>query len=467
MRDGELVTVLRGAQVIDSLHEEPLPGNMIVIQGKSIRDVGALEEPPDVDRVIDAAGCTLMPGLIDAHLHVSGFNCLTFGNYRAAQFEVTPQRQAFYALFHAQVCLDMGFTSLRDVGGHKASGPNTREMVAVRDAINAGIVAGPRLLVAGFAYITSAHLDLPLPGAAPREQGATADGPWDLRRMVRRNMRDGCDLIKTCASGGGGTNKEEPDVRNMCQEEISAIADEAHAFKKPCACHCFTAESQKMALRAGVDTLEHCVWTDDEAIQMMLERRTILTTTLLHRTDYAIDSRRRSGTPEFVLAKMKRLQPDTKETFQRLNEAGVRIALGTDTGIDPEIGRNAAEMEIYVRYGMAPMDAIKAGTATAADALGIGDRVGTLEKGKLADIIAVDGDPSVDIGLLQQREKIKLVMKEGDVCVDRLHGRDVTVVSDPEWRERLSVVGALRVLDFSLDTTFAAGASRGSRVLTD
>ena len=143
-----------------------------------------------------------------------------------------------YALFHAQLCMEMGFTTLRDLGLNSSRGLLTDEMCAVRDSIDAGIFPGPRLLVGGFTYITGSHLELILPRAALRPGFQSADGPWELRKLARTNLRSGCDVIKTCASGGGGTDKEEPDVRNMTQEELDAIVDEAHAFHKRCAVHC-------------------------------------------------------------------------------------------------------------------------------------------------------------------------------------------------------------------------------------
>jgi imidazolonepropionase-like amidohydrolase len=322
---------------------------------------------------------------------------------------------------------------LRDLGGYSYAGHVTAEMCAIRDAIEYGIVAGPRLFCAGWAIITNAHLDCILPRNAPRTPLATADGPWELRKLARTQLRIGADLIKTCCSGGGGTDKEEPDVRNMTQEEIDAIVDEAHAFGKRCAVHCFTPQAQKMAMRAGADTLEHAVFTDDEAIAMMKERKIILTPTLQHRTDHAIELRRWMGTPEFTLAKMKKIQPYTKETFQRLHRAGVKMALGTDTQLDPEMGSQAGEMAIYVNYGMTPEEAIATGTKNAAEAIGIADHLGTLEPGKWADIIAVKGNPYADITVLGRKENILLVLKDGKVYVDRRPGRNERLIHDASW----------------------------------
>ena len=427
--------VVKAERLIDGTGGMIEGGVHVVLDGTAIVAVGQSDRVklPDEADVIDMGDTTLMPGMMDCHVHLSFFNALTFKNYRAATFEVTPQLQMLYALLHTQVCMEMGFTTLRDLGGYGYAGHFTSGMVAIRDAIELGIMAGPRLLVAGWVIITNAHLDCVLPTNAPRVPGSTADGPWELRKLAREQLRVGADLIKTCVSGGGGTNKDEPTARNMTQEELDAIVDEAHAFGKRCAAHCFTPEAQKMALRAGADTLEHSVFTDDEAIAMMKERGTILVPTLQHRTDHAIELRREMWTPEFVLQKMKMLQPHTMETFRRLYRAGVKLALGTDTSNDPEMGSQAGELEIYVNLGMTTMDAIASATKIAAEALGIDDRVGTLEPGKQADIIAVKGNPLEDITLLKEKRNILMVMKEGKVYVDRRPGCRERLIHDETW----------------------------------
>ncbi len=427
--------MLQGAQLIDGNGGFIEGGAVVVLDGTTIESVAQADRAriPEGSDIVDLGSATLMPGMMDCHLHLNQYNALTFKNYRAAAFEITPQLQMLYALLHAQICMEMGFTTLRDLGGYGYAGHVTAEMCAIRDAIESGIAAGPRLFCAGWAIMTNAHLDCILPRNMPRVELATADGPWELRKLARTQLRIGADLIKTCCSGGGGTDKEEPDVRNMTQEEVDAIVDEAHAFGKRCAVHCFTPQSQKMAMRAGADTLEHSVFTDDEAIAMMKERDIILTPTLQHRSDHAIELRRQMGTPEFTLAKMKKIQPHTKETFQRLHRAGITMALGTDTQLDPEMGSQAGEMAIYVEFGMTPEEAIATGTKNAAAAIGIADRVGTLEAGKWADIVAVDGNPLADITVLGKKQNILLVMKEGKVYVDRRPGRSERLIHDASW----------------------------------
>ena len=415
---------------IDGNGGKPQKEVVLLIDGRRIKKVAAKDKVkiPAGMEVVDCSKYTVMPGMMDLHIHTAMFNCMTFHNHRVAQFEVMPHLQQMYAMFHAQNCFDMGFTTLRDLGMNGTRGLFVHELVAVRDAIDAGIVEGPRMLVAGFTTITGSHLDLIQPRAMLRQGFQTADGPWELRKLARTNLLAGVDVIKTCASGGGGTDKEEPDIRNMTQEELDAIVDEAHAFHKIAAVHCFTTGAQRMAIQAGADTIEHMVFNDDETIDMIKEAGIPVTPTLSHRTDHAIALRRDLGTAEFVLKKMKWLQPYCFETFQKMYKAGIKIAMGTDMGFEPHMGSNAAELEIWVKLGMKPMDAIVATTKNAAEAIKMGDKLGTLEAGKFADLIAIDGDPLKNIACLQQKKNIKIVMKEGKVHVDRRPGQNKNVV---------------------------------------
>ena len=429
---------LQAGSLIDGNGNHRTGGVSLLVEGDRIRSIGARDaEIPAGARVIDLGDRTLMPGLIDCHMHTNEFNGLTFENYRWARFETSPQLQMLYGVFHAQICLEMGFTTLRDMGGMNYSGLNVNEIVAMREAFDGGILPGPRLVVAAWTTISGSHLDMVFPYSFPRAPEAMADGVDELRKLARSNIRKGADWIKTCLSGGAGVDREELTVRNMTQEEVDAVVEEAHAFRKACAAHCHTPESQKVAMNAGVDTLEHCVLTDDEAIEMMVERGIYLIPTLAHRTDRAIELRRRSGTPQFVLDKMQAIQETTYETFQRLREAGVKIAMGSDVQLDPEMGANAIELEVYVQLGMSPMEAITTATRNAAEALRLDDELGTLEAGKLADLIAVDGDPLDDITTLQDRERIGMVMKGGQIFSSRIQGMERKLISDHDWNERL------------------------------
>ena len=430
--------VIKGGLLIDGNGGPPIKNPLIVLEGKTIKQVGSqgkIAEPRGAE-IVDCSKYALMPGLMDLHIHTTMFNCRTFHNYRVSQWEITPQLQQMYSLFHAQMCFDMGFTTLRDLGMVSSRGLLTEQLCAVRDAIDAGIFPGPRMFVGGWTTITGSHLDLVNPRAMVRTGFQTADGPYELRKLARTNLRFGCDVIKTCTSGGGGTDKEEPDVRNMTQEEVDAIVDEAHAFHKQAAVHCFTPQAQKMAVQAGTDTIEHMVFHTNEAIELIVNAGISVTPTLSHRTDHAIALRREQGTAKFILDKMKNIQPFCYETFQRMHKAGVKIAMGTDMGYDPEMGNGAKELQLYVDLGMTPMEAIQTATRNAAHALKHGDDLGTLDPGKLADIIAVDGDPSTDISVLTEKRNIKMVMKEGTVFVDRRPGQSKSAVQveNQSWK---------------------------------
>jgi imidazolonepropionase-like amidohydrolase len=375
-----------------------------------------------------------MPGLIDAHIHLGAQNVYNFDNYRTATFEVTPQLQQMYALLQAQMCLEMGFTTLRDMSWITPWGLFTKEMVGVRDAITQQIFPGPRIVAGAWAVMSFAHLELLLPHHAIRVPGVTANGPWDLRRMVREQLRDGADFIKTCASGGGGTDHQDArGILNMTQQELDAVVDEAHMLGKRVATHAWTPESQKRAMRAGTDTLEHCVRTDDEAMAMMVDTSTPLIPTLTVRTDRALELVEKAGASSFVLANYRRHQKFCFETFKRLHQAGVRLALGTDLNVQPNMGENAMELEVYVQLGMSAMEAIVAGTRNAAEAIGIGDHVGTLATGKIADIIAIKGNPLSDISIFRDRQNVRLVMRSGEILAAKLAGVTERVIHRADW----------------------------------
>ncbi len=436
---GGKVTVILGGRLIDATGGATIKNPVVVIEGKRISRIGTAGEfpLPEGAEVIDAQGLTLMPGLFDCHVHIAAYNTVSFANHRIAMFEVSPQLQSFYTLYHAQLCFEMGFTTLRDMGRNNAWANFAPELCAVRDAINNGIVPGPRLQVSGRIMTTSSHHDLNLPRAAYRHPGYTVDGPWAIRGAVREHLRTGVDIIKTCVTGGASAD-EEGDTRNLTQEELNAAVDEAHGFHKPCAAHCWTALSHRMCVEAGVDTIEHMVYTDDESTRIVVEAGTPVSPTLLHRTDHAIEVRRKMGSAANVLKKMKEVQPYCYDSFKRMHQAGVRIFMGTDIQFDPEMGSNATELELYVKLGMSPMEAIQTATKSAAEAMRLHKDLGTLEVGKLADVIAINGDPLSDITVLQKKDNIRMVMKEGKVYVDKLREQPLYVIHPQPGQTRLA-----------------------------
>jgi imidazolonepropionase-like amidohydrolase len=431
-----VITAFKGAVLIDGTGAPAIRHPVILVDGDRISKVGdeATVQVPPGAQVIDAGECTLMPGMMDLHVHLAMFNSRSFRNYRVAQAEVSANLQQMYALFHSQLCFDMGFTTLRDLGVLSHSGPLVPHLCAVRDAINAGIFAGPRLLVGAVSGITNGHQERILPQNYPPPPGQSADGPWELRKMTRINLRYGCDVIKAYTSGGIDSSAVSAG-RKMTQEELDAIVDEAHTYHKTVAVHCFTPEAQRMALTAGADTIEHTVFHSEEMIQKIVEAGTYVVPTLLHRSDEAIAILGRTGAPAQALANSKKIQPYVFETFQKMHKSGVKMAMGSDMGYEPGFGTNAGELSLYVEYGMTPMEAIQAATIHAARAIKRDHDLGSLEIGKLADIVAVRGDPLADIGVLRERENIRMVIKEGTVCVDRRPGsrKDVLDCDPDTW----------------------------------
>lgn len=418
-------------KLIDGNGGQVVENGVVVIKDGIITAVGAAANvaiPKDAE-IVDEPNLTAMPGMMDLHLHIGQFNNLTFRNYRVAQWEISPELQQLYMLFHAQLCFERGFTTLRDEGLMSTRGLMTEHTIAVRDSIDLGIFPGPRLIVAAFTVGTGSHLDLIMPRAALRNPLATADGVDEMRKLSRQNLLKGADWLKTCASGGGGTDKESPHVRNHTQEELDAVCDEAHAQHSYCSIHCFTPEAQQMALNAGADTIEHMVFHSDEMLEKIVAAGTPVCPTLLHRTDHAIAVRTETGTPKFTLDKMRKIQPFCFETFQAMHKAGVKIFMGTDMGPEPDMGSNALELEVYVDLGMTPMEAIQTTTKNAAEAVRLDKEIGTLDVGKKADMLLIDGNPAEDIKVLQPRENIKVVMKDGKVFVDRRKGQKKRVIN--------------------------------------
>jgi imidazolonepropionase-like amidohydrolase len=430
-------TAYKVGKLIDGNGGAVIDNGIVVVADGRISAVGAADtvEIPQSAEIVEEPTLTAMPGMMDLHLHIGQFNNLTFRNYRVSQWEISPELQQLYMLFHAQLCFDRGFTTLRDEGLMSTRGLMTDHTIAVRDSINLGIFPGPRLIVAAFTVGTGSHLDLIMPRAALRNPKATADGPDEMRKLARQNLLAGADWLKTCASGGGGTDKESPHVRNHTQEELDAVCDEAHAQHAYCSIHCFTPQAQEMALNAGADTIEHMVFHSEEMLERIVETGTPVCPTLLHRTDHAIEVRSQTGTPKFTLDKMKKIQPFCYETFQAMHKAGVKIFMGTDMGPEPDMGSNALELAEYVRLGMTPMEAILTTTKNAAEAIHMEKEIGTLDVGKKADMLLIDGNPAEDITVLQPRENIKMVMKDGKAFVDRREGheKDVITVDYKSW----------------------------------
>jgi imidazolonepropionase-like amidohydrolase len=398
---------VKAARLIDGVSERPLSPAVVLIENGRIVAVGPTLAVPADARVIDLGGATLLPGLIDVHDHLtsipenSGYNGLA----------VSIPREALHGAASARKTLEAGFTSVRNV---HASGYSD---VALRDAIQAGEIPGPRLLVSGPALgITGGHCDTNLlPAEFHFKETGVADGPWEARTRVREVVKYGADLIKICASGGVLSRGDQPGTPQYSPEEMKAIVEEAHRLGRKVAAHAHGTQSIKEAILAGVDSIEHASLIDDEGVRLAKEHGTFLVMDI-YNDDFILQQGLKVGMLPESIEKEKLIGRLQRENFQRAVRGGAPMAFGTDAGVYPH-GDNAKQFAYMVQYGMTPMQAIQAATSNAAELMGWRDRVGSIEAGRYADLIAVAGDPLADIRSL---EKVGFVMKGGEVVKNAL-----------------------------------------------
>jgi imidazolonepropionase-like amidohydrolase len=346
---------------------------------------------------------TCLPGLIDVHTHVT-FNPEDEGY---AGLGVSIPREAITGVKNARLTLHAGFTTIRNVG---ASGFTD---VALRDAINAGDVEGPRMQVSGpLLGITGGHCDDNLlPYEYHHVAEGVADGPWEARKKVREVIKYGADLIKVCASGGVLSKGDLPGTPQYTPEELQAIAEEAHKLGRKVAAHAHGTQSIKDSIRAGIDSVEHASLIDDEGIALAKQHGTYLVFDI-YNDDFILQEGAKAGMLPESIEKEKKLGRLQRENFRHAFQSGAKIAFGTDAGVYPH-GNNAKQFAKMVEWGMQPIDAIRAATLSAADLMGWSGKVGALEPGYYADIIAVEGNsPLADVSVL---ESVKFVMKGGTV----------------------------------------------------
>ena len=393
--------VIHAGRLLDVKTGKTMTNQTILIQGDRIASVGADTRVPAGAQVIDLPNATVLPGLIDAHTHIT-----MNPNFGYSRLAISVPRQALIGAHNANATLEAGFTTVRNVG---AAGYAD---VALRDAINAGDVPGPRMLVSGPALsITGGHGDNNL---LPFEYNAAGDGVADgvdgVRHMVRRNIKYGADLIKIMASGGVLSKGDDPQASQYTPEEMKAIVEEAHRLGRKVAAHAHGAQAIRWASEAGVDSIEHGSYIDDAAIAAMKKNGTYLVPTL-YLSDWFMANAEKIGTPPDLIAKAKDVMPAARKNVARAFAAGVKVGFGTDAAVYPH-GMNAHEFAVMVKLGLTPLAAIQSATVSGADLLGWSDKIGAIEPGKWADIIAVDGDPLADVTTL---ERVKFVMKGGEV----------------------------------------------------
>jgi len=402
--------VLKAARMFDGKSAALVTPGLVIVTDTKIVGVGAGAGIPAGAEVIELGDATLLPGFIDAHTHLTGEASDDWKQDELDGLEKSYAEQALDATANAKKTLLAGFTTVRDVGA-----PD-RIDVALRNAIRDRIVEGPRMLVAAGAIgATGGHCDDEAgfrQGVFGHEAGpleGVANGADQMRYAVRLAHKYGADVIKVCASGGVLSLTDDVDTPQLTQEELNALIDEAHALRRKVAAHCHGSEAAKRAIRAGVDSLEHGSFFDDETLDMMVAHGTYFVPTLMAIVGEQERIARGVYFPPTILAKANAADQAAHKTFQRALAKGVKIGLGTDAAVYPH-GRNAEEFNQMVILGMKPVEALRSATSSDAQLLGLADKIGTLEAGKLADIVAVPGDPVQNI---RATEKVFFVMKEG------------------------------------------------------
>ncbi len=400
-------TYIQCGRLIDGKSNSVQTEMTIVLESNKIIDVrkgyqlGAAN-----DKLINLRNQTVMPGFIDSHVHLSGE---TSKNRYIEEFTLNDEDYALKAVKYAERTLMAGFTTVRDLGGLVA--------VSLRNAINAGDIKGPRILAAGKSIATTGgHAD-PTNGYSreiigdPEAKDGVVNSPEEARKAVRQRYKESSDVIKITATGGVLSNAKDGAGAQFTEDEIKAVVSTAKDYGYRVAAHAHGAEGMKRAIRAGVSSIEHGTFMDDEAIALMKEHGTYYVPTITAGKSVADSAKIPGYYPPLVVPKALATGPKIQSTFAKAYKSGVKIAFGTDAGVFAH-GKNYKEFEYMVEAGMPAMEAIKSATMNAADLLGITDRMGSIEKGKSADIIAVNGDPLKDINVLSS---MNFVMKEGVV----------------------------------------------------
>lgn len=401
--------VLKAAHLFDSVSGKLVDHGVVVVVGKKIQAVGADARIPEGAQTIDLGDATLVAGFIDAHVHLSGVSSDNWYQDWYNGVMRFPAEQALYGAHYAKVTLEAGITTVRDVGS------TDYISLGLRNAINAGMIPGPRMLVSNYAIgSTGGHADQdPVPpqkiAVATTLQGV-CNGPEQCREAVRYQIKYGANVIKFMPSGGVLSLSDPVDNVQLTQEEMNAIVGEAHAWGRKVAAHCHGDRAAKMAIAAGVDSIEHGSFLQPDTLQEMKKKHVYLVPTLF--AGYWVGQHLDTFPPN-IAQKAKSAAAAVQQMFRNAVKAGTPVAMGTDAGVEPH-GLNAKEFSLMVSYGMAPEQVLMAGTANGAELLGVADQTGTLTAGKSADIVAVPGNPLINMAAT---EHPLLVMKEGTLYV--------------------------------------------------
>jgi imidazolonepropionase-like amidohydrolase len=401
--------VLKAAHLFDAVSGNITDHGVVVVNGTKIEAVGSDAMIPPGAKVIDLGDATLLPGFIDAHVHLSAESSHNWYLDFYQDIMRFPAEQALYGAHYAKLTLEAGITTVRDVGS------TDYISLGLRNAIRAGMIPGPRMLVANYAIgATGGHADQ---SPYPPERIAVAgpvhgvcNGPDECRAAVRYQVKFGADVIKFMPSGGVLSLSDPVDNPQLTQEEMNAIVSEAHSWGRKVAAHCHGDRAAKMAIAAGVDSIEHGSFLKDDTLAEMKKKHVYLVATLFagfwvgeHANEF----------PDAIAVKARAAAASSQQMFQHAVKIGVPLAMGTDAAVEPH-GQNAREFSLMTKNGLSAAQALMAGTANGADLLGLADQIGTLQPGKLADVVAVAGNPLTDI---KATEHPLLVMKEGTIYV--------------------------------------------------
>jgi imidazolonepropionase-like amidohydrolase len=406
--------VLKAARLFDGKSNAFVQNAVVIVQGDKIVDAGSNLPIPSGAEIIDLGDATLAPGFMDAHTHLTADFSGNYNERRLQQLDLNVSEQAIRATAFARATVEAGFTTVRDLGSRFVASHEFVD-VALRNSINKGVIVGPRMLVATKGIgATGGHFDPTggfrdfLFGREPDYTDGIANGPDEIRKTVRFEVKNGADVIKAAVSGGVLSLGDEVDTPQLTPPELTALVDESHRLRKKVAVHCHGDEAAREAIEAGVDSIEHGSFMKPETLTMMKKKGTFLTPTLMA-SEWIMS--KLDNYPPALQAKAKAATAARSEMFRNAVKIGVKISFGTDAAVYPH-GQNAKEFKLMVDLGMSAIDALKSATGNDAELLGIGQKVGTLEKGKLADVIAMPGDPTSDI---TATERVSFVMKEGKI----------------------------------------------------